>query len=279
MTKRPLVTALVVALLGASPLSAQTITAPGLKAPGSISYDAEGVPTVLAASDEDAAYLLGYGHARDRFFQMDYLRRVGSGTYAELVGAAALANDVQLRTLGIRRSAWETYAATNPKLRGIATAYANGVNAWLRTNPLPVEYAALELTRAEPWSPVDTFVIGKLLTFQLGFDDDTGLTVRLGTYQQAGVAGGFDGTKLFFDDLTRSKPADGRVTVPNFLAGIGGAETEKSASDTDIPMIDPATLEAARQHVDNIKDNPWLAPMLEVNTKRGGSNWWLIGGS
>ncbi|MBK9655301.1 MAG: penicillin acylase family protein [Rhodanobacteraceae bacterium] len=145
MTKRPLVTALVVALLGASPLlSAQSITAPGLKAPGSISYDAEGVPTVLAASDEDAAYLLGYGHARDRFFQMDYLRRIGSGTYAELVGPAALSNDVQLRTLGIRRSAWETYAATNPKLRGIVQAYANGVNAWLRSNPLPVEYGALE---------------------------------------------------------------------------------------------------------------------------------------
>lgn len=283
MTKRPLVTALVVALLGASPLlSAQSITAPGLKAPGSISYDAEGVPTVLAASDEDAAYLLGYGHARDRFFQMDYLRRIGSGTYAELVGTAALANDIQLRTLGIRRSAWETYAATNPKLRGIVQAYANGVNAWLRSNPLPVEYGALELTRAEPWSPVDTFVIGKLLTFQLGFDDDTGLTVRLGAYQQAGVAGGFDGTKLFFDDLTRVKPADGRITLPNFLTSIGGSEAEgtaeKSGSAGDIPMIDPATLSAAQQHVDAIKDNPWLAPMLETNAKRGGSNWWLIGG-
>ncbi len=281
MIKKPLVAALVVALLGGASLaSAQSISAPGLKAPGSISYDAEGVPTVLAASDEDAAYLLGYSHARDRFFQMDFLRRVASGTYAELVGPAALANDVQLRTLGIRRAAWATYVETNAKLRGITQAYANGVNAWLRSNPLPVEYSALELTRAEPWSPVDTFAIGKFLAWQLGFDNDTGLTVRLGAYQQAGAAAGFDGNRLFFEDLSRVKPVDGRVTVPGFLAGIGVTEADKSGMDTsNIPMIDPQTLEAARQHVEAVKDNPWLAPTMQLNAKRGGSNWWLISGS
>jgi penicillin G amidase len=279
MFKKTLTTALIAALLGVSTLAAaQTISGPGLKAAGSISYDAEGVPTVIASSDEDAAYLLGYAHARDRFFQMDYLRHVGSGTYAELVGSAALASDVQLRTLGLRRSAWATYIETNAKLRGMVQAYANGVNAWLAHNPLPVEYGALELTRVDPWSPVDTFVIGKLLTFQLGFDDDTGLTVRLGTYQQAGVAGGFDGTKLFFDDTHRVKPADGRITAPDFLGGIGVGEAEKSAAE-GVPMVDPATLAAAQQHVDAVKDNPWLAPLLELSAKRGGSNWWLIGAS
>jgi len=283
MIKKALVNALAVALLGAAPmLSAQSISAPGLTAPGSISYDAEGVPTILAGSDEDAAYLLGYAHARDRFFQMDYLRRVGSGTYAELVGAPALASDVQLRTLGLRRSAWATYVETNSKLRGIVQAYSYGVNVWLRSNPLPIEYQGLELTRAEPWSPVDTFVIAKLLTFQLGFDDDTGLTVRLGAYQQAGAAAGFDGNKLFFDDLFRVKPADGRVTVPGFLASVGGSgggeDADKSAADS-VPMIDADTLRAAQQHVDAISGNPWLAPTLEMNAKRGGSNWWLIGGS
>ena len=96
MLKKSLNVVLIAALFGVATLaSAQTISGPGLKAAGSISYDAEGVPTVLAGSDEDAAFLLGYAHARDRFFQMDYLRRVASGTYAELVGPAALASDVQ----------------------------------------------------------------------------------------------------------------------------------------------------------------------------------------
>jgi len=281
MIRTSLAAALCVACLSLSNVAdAQNITAPGLRQAGAISYDAEGVPTILASTDEDAAYLMGFAHARDRFFQMDYLRRVASGTLAEMVGAPALANDVQLRTLGLRRAAWSSYVESSVALRSNVQAYTNGVNYWLRNNPLPLEYGALELTRAEPWVSVDTFAIGKLLALQNGFDDDTGLTVRLGAYQQAGAAGGFDGSKLFFDDTHRVKPADGRLTVPNFLASIGG--TEQNADDDkslEVPMIDPATLLAARQHVDAVSDNPWLAPLLEAKAKRGGSNWWVISGS
>jgi penicillin amidase len=59
-------------LAGAS-ASATTITAPALSAPGTISYNAEGVPTIVAANDFDAAFLTGWAHARDRFWQMDRL--------------------------------------------------------------------------------------------------------------------------------------------------------------------------------------------------------------
>src|SRR5690606_2204731 len=127
------------------------------------------------------------------FFQMDTLRRGASGTVAELVGAAGLAQDIQVRTLGLRRAAWETWAKYPAELRGQLTAYAHGVNAWLATHPLPVEYGALELTSADPWTPVDSVVIGKLLAYQLSFDLEIDYTIRLGAYQQAGAAAGFDG--------------------------------------------------------------------------------------
>jgi penicillin amidase len=90
--------------------AAETINASGLRAPGSIGYDAEGVPLIQAANDYDAAFLLGYVHARDRLWQMDYLRRVPSGTLSELVGSAALASDIQLRTLGLRRAAQASWS-------------------------------------------------------------------------------------------------------------------------------------------------------------------------
>ena len=52
--------------------------------------------------------------------------------------------------------------------------------------------------------------------------------------------------------------------MPGFLAGIGVTEAEKSVSDTsEIPMIDAQTLATATQHVEAIKDNPWLAPMMQ----------------
>ncbi|MFN7552774.1 MAG: penicillin acylase family protein, partial [Pseudomonadota bacterium] len=113
-------------LAGASLAQAQSnITAPGLSAPGSITYDREGVPVIQAATENDAAFLTGYAHARDRFWQMDFNRRGASGQAAELVGPAALANDVQTRTLGLRRAAETTWSALSADSRGWLKAYAS----------------------------------------------------------------------------------------------------------------------------------------------------------
>ncbi|MDE2258300.1 MAG: penicillin acylase family protein, partial [Xanthomonadaceae bacterium] len=87
----------------ALPLVAQTLTAPGLSAPGTIYYDALGTPTIKAQTSYDVAFLQGYAQAKARFFEMDFDRRAASGTLAALVGHAALANDVQTRTLGLDR--------------------------------------------------------------------------------------------------------------------------------------------------------------------------------
>ncbi len=275
---RPL--AVAVAAFVSQPALAQStpITAPGLIANAQISIDAEGVPTVVASNDVDMAFLQGYIHARDRFFQMDFSRRGASGTAAELVGAAALANDVQIRTLGLRRAAWESYIRASSELREFLQAYANGVNFWLRNNPLPPEYTALEITRAEPWSPVDSLVIGKILAFQLSFDLDIDYTLRLQAYQAAGTARGFDGTRLFFEDTHRVAPGDNRVSIPGFLASIGVAGEADKVS-YEVPDIDPITVELAQAYRDKIADHPLIGPTLEFREGRGASNWWLVAGN
>ena len=258
---------------------AATIAA-GLRAPGTITYDREGVPVIQAANDLDAAYLLGYAHARDRFFQMDYFRRVPSGTLAELLGPAALANDVQLRTLGLRRAAFASWVALGDEPRGILKAYADGVNFWLSTNPLPPEYGAIETTRALAWSPVDSIVMAKLLAFQLSFDLDTDFTIKLGAYQQAGQAAGFNGAALFFEDTHRSQPGDNRVSIPGFRPTAGGGEAaavpDKSAA---APVVSPELQAMAQALQDSMRANPWIAPALERRASRRGSNWWIVDGS
>jgi penicillin amidase len=275
---RPLRSALAfslsIALAGFAANSAiAQVPAPGLKAAGSISYDAEGVPTVTASSDEDAAWLMGYAHARDRFWQMDLLRRTGSGTLAELVGPSVLAQDVEIRTLGLRRAAWASWAKMTPELNAQLKAYADGVNAWLATNPVPREHQALELSSADRWSPVDSLVIGKLLAFQLSFDLEIDYTLKLGAYQQAGAAGGFNGAALFFEDTHRIAPPDDRISIPDFL---GAAQKD----GVDAPLaatLDPRALELAQNYLERVSDNPVIAPQLKRRENRAGSNWWIIG--
>ncbi len=248
----------------------------GLRAPGSITYDPSGVPTITAANDEDAAWLMGYAHARDRFWQMDTLRRTGSGTLAELVGPPALANDVQLRTLGLRRAAWASWARTPDLLKAQLKSYSEGVNSWLSQNPLPIEYAGLQLTSADPWSPVDSVVIGKLLAFQLSFDDETGFTLRAGAYQQAGAAAGFNGAALFFEDTHRSAPPDNRITIPGFLPA--SKEGSGNSASKDQPLASESQLGMLQRYVESISDNPILARQLNRRDDRAGSNWWMVAG-
>ncbi|MBO9662506.1 penicillin acylase family protein [Dokdonella sp.] len=269
-----------IALAFSASAAAQTVSAPQLGAPGKISFDARGMPTIQAQSDNDVAFLQGYAHAQARFFQMDLTRRQVSGTLAALVGQSQLANDVQARTLGLRRAAERSWAAMSDDTRGWIAAYASGVNHWLATNPLPLEYAALDLTRADAWTPVDTLCVGKGLAYQLSFDLDIDATIQLGAYQQAGEAGGFDGTALFFGDVHRSAPADDRVTVPGFEPGAGkSAATPKAAAAPTLGRIDPVTIDLARAYRASIAGNPLFEKALAGRDTPIGSNEWVVSGS
>jgi penicillin amidase len=277
-----------VALVAAFPsahAATTTITAPALSAPGKITYDAAGAPTIQASSDNDAAFLQGYAHAQYRFFEMDLTRRAVSGNLAALVGPSQLANDVQARTLGLRRAAERTWIALSDDMRGWLSAYAAGVNFWLATNALPPEYGALDLTRADAWTPVDSIAVGKGLAFQLSFDLDIDPTIKLKAYQAAGAAAGFDGTALFLGDVRRSAPPDNRVTVPGFQPGVGagapaaaGASLTFSAPLPAVGLIDDSTVRLAQNYRDAIKDNPLFARALEGHGTPIGSNEWVVAG-
>ena len=88
---------------------------------------------------------------------MDYFRKLAVGRLGELVGSAALPTDVQLRTHGAGPGGADHLAGSWTQIsKGLLQAYANGVNSWLANNPLPPEYLGLELTKVDPWSPLDT---------------------------------------------------------------------------------------------------------------------------
>ncbi len=90
------------------PLFETRIDVRGLAKPVRVVPDDDGVPTITAETDEDAYFALGYVHARDRFWQMESMRRLGAGRLAEILGAPALASDKWMRTLGLYRLAQQS---------------------------------------------------------------------------------------------------------------------------------------------------------------------------
>ncbi|MGZ5034985.1 MAG: penicillin acylase family protein, partial [Usitatibacter sp.] len=73
----------------------------GLGAPVEVLRDKEGVPHLFARSERDAWFAMGYVHAQDRLWQMEFQRRVAQGRLAEFLGERAYDTDRLMRTLGL----------------------------------------------------------------------------------------------------------------------------------------------------------------------------------
>ncbi len=155
-------------LTAALPDVSRPLGIPGLEAPVEIWRDPQGIPHTRATSVHDAFFAQGFVHAQDRLWQMEYDRRRAHGRWAEVVGSEALAQDMQMRRLGLAASARADYAAVNQATRAMLDAYAAGVNASLRTTAtLPVEFTLVG-ARPEPWEPWDSCVVFKVRHVLMG---------------------------------------------------------------------------------------------------------------
>ncbi len=140
-----------------------------------IDRDAHGIPHIHAENEEDLFFAFGYAVAQDRLFQLDYLRRRGSGRLAEILGpdgkelellarvvgiGSVLELDLLARTVGLRRIAEAEWTGLPERTRTLVTAFSNGINRLIEQTQdrPPIEFDLLDY-RPEPWSPVDCLTI------------------------------------------------------------------------------------------------------------------------
>ncbi len=129
--------------------------------------DDNGIPHIYAEkSDNDAFFALGFVHAQDRFWQMEFQRRIASGRLSELFGSNTVEMDKYLRTYGFyhaAESAWDSYDARTKK---IIECYTAGVNAFIKLNQFPLEITILHY-KPEPWSVIDSIAWQKMMAWNL----------------------------------------------------------------------------------------------------------------
>jgi penicillin G amidase len=272
---------LTVAAGAGSGLAGTPAAASGLPPGAHVTRDAKGVAHVSARNRNDLYFTQGWVHAQDRLFQMDTRRRQADGTLAELLGPAALPTDVQLRTIGLHRAAARSLPALSGRAQEGLAAYADGVNAWVASHPLPPEYPALHLTRFRPWTALDSVAVGKLLAFGLSFDlSDIDLTLTLLAYRIAGPQAGFDPDKLFFEDLFRSQPFTPASTVPDAEGSrprTGAATLAASGAAAAGIRADTVT-QLGRAYLAKAAKVPALRSALAGKGAGAGSNQWAVSG-
>lgn len=136
----------------------------GLKENVEIIRDTYGVPHIYANNESDLYFALGYAVAQDRFWQMEFHRRLGHGRLSEVLGEDFVEVDRYFRML--------TAAGLNKEipedLTTLLKAFTDGVNAYLETHrdSLPFEFTLLGY-QPEPWHADDYLAILKVVNWSL----------------------------------------------------------------------------------------------------------------
>ncbi len=225
-------------LRGSLPRTEGRIAIAGLAASVEVLRDGDGIVTIRARSEADAARALGYVHAQDRLWQMDFMRRAGAGRLSELVGPATLPHDRLMRTLGLYRVAEANLEILAPETRALLLAYAEGVNAYLEDPPRagPLEFHLLAPPfgyQPEPWRPADSLVWSRIMALRLAgnWSDE----IRRGRLAKRL-------TPAQIDFLWPHYPVGVPSTIPGLAALLDGLPLDRMARETSwVPAASQAS--------------------------------------
>lgn len=249
----------------------------GLDAPVQVRRDGSDVTHIHAASVRDAYFALGYVHAQERGWQLEFNRRVMRGQLSEVFGASTLATDKLLRTLGIAAAAERQFARLPPADQRLLDSYAQGVNAFFESSEqaLPPEFHILRV-RPGRWTAQDSVGWALMMALDLGGNWGTEFA-RLSILQRVGTGalwqvmppypGEAPASPADFAELYRGWQVY-RTDPPN--------ATKKVAIDRDnLPPVGRFDRDIGHWMATSVQD--WVAQLGEVDGK--GSNNWVVAGS
>jgi penicillin amidase len=278
----------------------ETLDLPGLEGPVEVFYDDRGIPHIYGSTVHDVILAEGFLMSRDRFGQMEFIRRNVLGRLSEVAESLSpgLSNDdFDARVTGYGRMGrliWEDLQdSTDPvevRTRETAQAFVDGINAYMarvragQENPAFEGAEALNLIVFSPyftdWEPSDVFAMARFQAMSLSFDAgaDIGRTQVL-----AGIAEAFgdpgDPRRAIFHDLYGDLPARAVYTRDGFNDGT----TEALLPDfrphgPAAPMLLPSrsALDAAAGFFERFERR---TVALGMGDEHRGSNNWLVAGS
>ncbi len=146
----------------------------GLTAPVQVQRDSADVTHIRAGNAHDAWRALGFVHAQERTWQLEFNRRVMHGTLSEVLGPSTLETDKLMRALDIRGAARRQYAGLPAETQAALQAYSAGIAAFHaeRTQALPPEFLLLGVRpggdSGAVWAPEDSVGWALMMALDLG---------------------------------------------------------------------------------------------------------------
>ncbi|MCH7827939.1 MAG: penicillin acylase family protein, partial [Bacteroidetes bacterium] len=209
--------------------------------------DSVAVPYIIAQTESDAAFALGYVHAQERLFTMDIARRAGAGKLSEIFGEKTILFDKMFLTVGIKRNLIKNLAKYNRNNIKLLKAYSRGVNFFIKNagGKLPIEFSVLGY-EPEEWRPIHSLIIMRMMAWELniGWWTDFAYTELV---QKVGVEKA--------KEILPAYPKDAPVIIPKSIA--------------NLPKINNSFVRVEKQ----------FRKFLGLRGTHIGSNSWVVDGS
>ena len=140
-------------------------------------FDDYGVPSVFAENDSDMFKVAGYIGARDRLFQMAFMKYAYKGQLSLVVNDTLFAEDRFLRTLGFEKTAKKTLDKVSPDIMKHLEDTCYGINAYVQNlspNEYPLEFKLLQIKELPVFEPLDIIALSTMMAWELqgGWDSE-----------------------------------------------------------------------------------------------------------
>ena len=140
-------------------------------------FDDYGVPSVFAENDSDMFKVAGYIGARDRLFQMAFMKYAYKGQLSLVLNDTLFAEDKFLRTLGFEKIAVKTLEKIPPEIIKHLEDTCEGINAYsqeLEPKNFPLEFKLLRIKDLPVFEPLDIVALSTMMAWELqgGWDSE-----------------------------------------------------------------------------------------------------------
>ncbi len=138
-----------------------------------IHTDEHGFPHIKASNIDDSYFAIGFTHAKERLWQMEFMRKLARGKLSEIFGEKTLELDRFVKSIGLnyiseKNAEFFMYNSENFKS---FQKYINGINYYSTYYPLPVEYRlSFNNNNFKYWELADSVAIMNLVSFTLSHD-------------------------------------------------------------------------------------------------------------
>lgn len=246
------------------------IAIPGMEGAVTVTIDEHGVHHLACETDDDCFAALGWFHAQNRFFFMDFVRNLVRGSLGGLVkaGPVVLERDYENRRFFATREGepleQALYDQASDRVKGHLDAYTRGVNAWIgdmregrngATLTTEYDFNLIVKEAIRDWEPADSAAVGLYVMNDLSNNS-------AGELETARVAPAFDPT--FASDLFATDSVFDAFTVQGAPPPVGGGST--TAFDRLLGAR-PLLASAAEQMLN------LAAGKLKVPGESGSNNW------